>query len=416
MEGEKSRFLFVDSDSKNSLFWEMLIKDGFPQAEVSVCKTGFEALDLAERQLFDFCVASWEMEPMSGLIFMQKLKTVRKYRRVPFLIFSQLLSEDDLFLAREFGITNYLLKPFDKARVISKMTDMINEEKNLDSVQKNLRKIEDYINEGKVNEALKLIPDCLSKKGAHLMRAQCLYGDMWLKMTQLEKAEKAYKASLLEDPQHTPAKAGLSKVYMKLGRFDEGLVLAEELHKKSKFNLDHMVQLGEAYLDKGDEAKAEQVFHKLGEIDSTNKDAKAGLGKVAFQRGHMDLAAKFFKESGKGDELASYFNNMGIALINQAKRFDDGDKVYLNALKVLPDRAKSYQLLYNLGLAYKKFERHGDATKYFAESLIESPTFEKAYQALLLSVKEAKARNQKYDAQLVEKSIQNRQQPSGTHA
>jgi tetratricopeptide (TPR) repeat protein len=390
MSEEKAlSFMIVDASHSNALFWEMAIKGEWPEAKVSVCQQGYDAIDQAKATKFDFFVASWDLEPMSGMVLMQNLKEMHRYKHVPYLLFSELLGEEDLGLANDFGISNWIIKPFEKDKILEKLRGMLAQESNLDSTQKSLRKIEDWIQEGKVNEALKLLTPLFDKKGPHLLRAYTLNGDLWSRTEKVDKAETSYKNALKIDENCGPAMTGLGKLYIRLKRFDEGLSLLEKLHEKSPRNLMRMVNLGGAYLENGDEARAEGMFKKIQSLDGDNADAKAGSGKIEFGRGNFDNAARLFRESGKGEELASYFNTMAISRVSKGA-FDEGVQVYRNAMKVLPDRSKYHLLEFNIGLALRKARKLGEATDAFARSLRENPAYEKAAVALRASMDEAR--------------------------
>jgi tetratricopeptide (TPR) repeat protein len=404
MNDDKKRFMIVDEDSNFAVFWEVAIHEAFPNSETKICRTGYEALDEAKGGKYDFFISAWEMEAMSGLIFMQKLRQIFKYRRAPFLIFSKELTDSQLGLAREFGIDNYLLKPFDKERVKEKVTSMMLAEANLDNTQRTLRKVEDWIAENKINEALKVIGDLL-KPGPNAARAYCLYGDLWSRTEHHDKAEKGYLESIKFDPNYNQAHQGLAKLLIKLRRFEEATKQLESLNTKCPGSLDRMINLGNAYLGAGDDKKAEAVFKNAAAQDSENGDAKQGLGKVEFNRGNMAAAARFFKESGKGDELATYFNSLGIAMVNQGK-FDDAIKLYQNAIGVLPEKNKVHLLEFNIGLAYRKNEQLGLATNAFARAVLSNAEYEKAYQGMALCMREAQTRNQPYEKELVQKAAQ----------
>lgn len=400
--------MVVDENSNNVLFWEMTIKAKFSDAKITTCKTGYEALDIAKKEKFHFFVASWELKPMSGLIFMQRLRDERKHKHTPVLIVSQLLKEEDMYIAREFGIDNYLLRPFDKAKVLEKISSMVEDEKKLDSTQRTLRKVEDWIHENKVNEALKLINDTL-KPGPHAAKAYSLNGEIWTRTNQYERAEKSFKQALSYEADYPAALGGLGRLYLKMKKYGEAIAQFELLNKKAPQNLDRLVNLGDAYLGKGDEQKAEELYKQVKTLDEENGDATAGLGKVEFNRGNMELAAQFFRESGKGSEVAAHFNNMGIALVSQDKN-DEAIALYKNAINVLPDGTKTHLLEFNIGLAFKKAERAAEAAEAFARSLLSNPSYEKALAGLATCAKEAKAKGLKMNTELLDQAVQKRQE------
>lgn len=63
-ETSANNFMILDDNSNNALFWEMTITGAFDGAKVTVCRTGYEALEVAKTSRFDFFISSWELEPV----------------------------------------------------------------------------------------------------------------------------------------------------------------------------------------------------------------------------------------------------------------------------------------------------------------------------------------------------------------
>lgn len=403
-QSEVKNFIVVDDDSAKSLFWEVALKEKWPAAKVNIFNGGYEAVDWAMKNKGEFFVGNWDAKPMSGLIFMQRVRGIGKYKHTPFLIFSRQLQEEDIELAREFGVTNTLVGAFDKSKVHEMIAAMMSEESKLDPVLRNLRKIEDWNAANKTTESFKLIASVMAKPGAYAARAFTAQGDLYLRTERYEQAEKSFLEALKIDGNYSPAMSGLGKTYLRQKKFKEATAQFEIMHQKQPKNIERMMNLGDAYLTSGDTAKAAEVFKGAKALDEGNPGAAEGLGKVAFHGGNLELATQFFKESGKGDELASYFNNSAISLVNQG-RVDDAIGLYKNAIKVLPARDKVHLLEFNIGLAHKKREQFGLAAEAFARSLLSSPSYEKSYSALAECLHEAKKRAQAFDVATIEKSI-----------
>lgn len=396
-------FLVVDQSKESQDLWKQTLLEAFPDSAVEPALTGEAALEFVAERKFAVIIASWELMPMTCMVYMQKVREIPKNMHTPFVIFAGRMSDRDMALAKEFDIPDVLLAPFDEKKVQKKISDILQVEKDLDPLQRNLRKIETWIMEKRVNEALSLVTSCL-KKGPHAARAHCLYGDIWMMAGKFDQAEKAYKAAQTYDPAETRATSGLGKCYLKMNKFDEAMKIFESLQKKVPGNLSRMVTMGNAYLDKGDDSKARKCFDQAREMDSSNAGATEGLGKVEFNAGNMEAAARLFKESGKGDEIASYYNGMAIALVNGGK-YDDAIKLYSDALKAIPKNKKESLLLFNIGLAYKKSERFAEAVTAFARSLEASPSNRKALGGMIACAKLAEQKSQSYDKKAADQAI-----------
>lgn len=396
-------FLVVDQSTESQDLWKQTLLEAFPDAGIEPALTGEAALECVAERRFAVIIASWELMPMTCMVFMQKVREIAKNMHTPFVIFAGRMNEREMALAKEFDIPDVLLAPFDEMKVQKKVSEILQVEKELDTLQRNLRKIETWIMEKRVNEALSLVTSCLTK-GPHAARAHCLYGDIWMMAGKFDQAEKAYKAAQTLDPAETRATSGLGKCYLKMNRFEEAMQIFESLQKKVPGNLSRLVTMGNAFLDKGDSSQARKCFDQAREMDLDHASATEGLGKIEFNAGNMEAAARLFKESGKGDEIASYYNGMAIALVNGGK-YDEAIKLYNDALKAIPKTKKESLLLFNIGLAYKKAGRFAEAVTAFARSIEASPSNRKALGGMIACAKLAEQNSQSYDKRAANQAI-----------
>ena len=87
-------------------------------------------------------------------------------------------------------------------------------------------------------------------------------------------------------------------------------------------------QMGEIYLDRGDLAKAEQVFAEALATDPRVAQAKNALAVIAFRRGRLDEAERLSKEAiaGKSDVRLARYN---LALIAEQRGDPGGGRASL---------------------------------------------------------------------------------------
>jgi tetratricopeptide (TPR) repeat protein len=108
--------------------------------------------------------------------------------------------------------------------------------------------------------------------------------------------------------------------------------------------------MGEIYLDRGDLARAEQVFNEALAIDGKVAAAKNALGVIAFQRGDVPKAEQLVREAIaiKEDVRLARYN---LALIaEQRGDLATAEREYLEELKRHPD---SYKAAFNLSRLYE---------------------------------------------------------------
>lgn len=222
----------------------------------------------------------------------------------------------------------------------------------------------------KMSEAQRLAVDSLPLAAA-----------IWLHEDNTGKAEQALRSALDANPEHVPVRNQLARTTSRLGRYNEALSILER-HPMAPFQETlSLLTTGHLALESADHARADRSFSLCQQRDKLNRQAELGLGKIAFARGQLNKAAQHFINAGRSDELASYFNQMGVALVNQ-QRYDDALAIYQNALKVLPSGDKQHFLHYNIGLAQRKKGALLEAAAAFAAALALVPHYAKAVQNL----------------------------------
>ena len=393
------RVLIVDETTSNTLFFEMLLKElGF--VDIFTASTGYDGLKSAEDNHPQLIIVAWEMGAMPGTIFIQKVKERKKRKHLPCLVYSKRMSAQDVLLTKELGFKDILNMPFDREVARATIKAIVDAESSLNPIESQIRKIENYLAEGRPSEALKLVTPKLHEKHPFVARANTAVADVWMRLMKYDKADNFISMALKAESDFFPALQLKAKLYTKMGNHSEAINILKKMAEKSPKNLTNLVNLGAVYVNANQLDEAKKVLDQVMILDSDNRAAKDELGKVAFKEGNIPLAAQFLAETENGDEIASFFNMMAISLVAQGKH-EEGIKTYKNAMQLLADKARLYLLHYNLGLALKK---GGQVTECFYElcqSYLLEPTYEKAYVAIARVAKEMKEKKVPLDKNLV---------------
>lgn len=399
--GNIERILIVDDNDANVLYFQSLLAQMDGSLKVFTASTGAQGEVMVQAERINFIICAWEMNPMPGTVFVQRVHRERLNRYLPFLIFSKRMDDTDIKLTQELGLNNVVKMPFDREKITALIQEIIAREDNISALEKKLRKVEYYISEHHYNEGLQLMtPDMLTKSTDG--RAYCDMGEIWLGIRNLEKAEDNLKKCLNMNPENVNALRLLARVYSLSKRHGEAISMLEQMVAKSPKNLTSLLSLGSAYVSADQHDKARDVFSRAEALDAESRELKDQQGALAFKEGNIPLAAQLLAETTSGDDLARSFNDMGIAQI-AGQNYEKGIQMYLNAIQLLTEKARLFQLKYNLGLAYYKKGGLKESFQYFCESYISDPSFEKAYSMLAKVSKEMKAQNLPLDNSLVEK-------------
>lgn len=118
--------LIIDDDSlMNVLYKDILESMGFNHLKLA--KSGEEALLHLAQKPADLILCDWKMRGMSGLDFVKQLRATPNYQlcNIPVIMVSGKAEQEDIMLARDAGVTEYVVKPFTIKGICSKLKSII---------------------------------------------------------------------------------------------------------------------------------------------------------------------------------------------------------------------------------------------------------------------------------------------------
>ena len=120
------RALIVDdAKSMRLLIRSMLVQFGF--SLIYEADDGLSALTQLHNIAVDVIICDWMMEPMDGLNFTKKLRShpEPRVKSLPLLMLTAVANENKVILARDAGITEYLIKPVKTGALVSRLHTML---------------------------------------------------------------------------------------------------------------------------------------------------------------------------------------------------------------------------------------------------------------------------------------------------
>ena len=114
-----------DAKPMRQLIRSMLIQFGF--AQIFEADDGLDALEQLDKISVDVIICDWMMEPMDGLNFVKALRSHSEPRvkSLPLLMLTAVANENKVKLARDSGITEYLLKPVKTGTLSRRLHSML---------------------------------------------------------------------------------------------------------------------------------------------------------------------------------------------------------------------------------------------------------------------------------------------------
>jgi two-component system chemotaxis response regulator CheY len=72
-------------------------------------------------------ISDWNMEPMTGIQLLREVRGDDKLKHLPFIMITAESKSENVIAAKEAGVSNYIVKPFNAETLKSKITSVLGE-------------------------------------------------------------------------------------------------------------------------------------------------------------------------------------------------------------------------------------------------------------------------------------------------
>jgi two-component system, chemotaxis family, chemotaxis protein CheY len=120
----KMNVLIVD-DYKTMLriVGNLLKQLGF--SNIDEATDGATALEKLRQKSYGLVISDWNMEPMTGLQLLKEVRSDIKLKTVPFIMVTAESKTENVVAAKQAGVNNYIVKPFNAATLKMKISSVI---------------------------------------------------------------------------------------------------------------------------------------------------------------------------------------------------------------------------------------------------------------------------------------------------
>jgi len=88
---------------------------------------GAMALQMLRVGTYGLVISDWNMEPMTGLQLLREVRADAKLKPVPFIMVTAESKSENVIAAKEAGVSNYIVKPFNAETLKTKMVSVLGE-------------------------------------------------------------------------------------------------------------------------------------------------------------------------------------------------------------------------------------------------------------------------------------------------
>src|SRR5271168_2611477 len=94
---------------------------------VDEASDGATALQRLREKDFGLVISDWNMEPMTGLQLLREVRSDANLKATPFIMVTAESKSENVVAAKEAGVSNYIVKPFNAETLQGKIVSVLGE-------------------------------------------------------------------------------------------------------------------------------------------------------------------------------------------------------------------------------------------------------------------------------------------------
>ncbi|MSO97076.1 MAG: response regulator [Rhodospirillaceae bacterium] len=116
--------LIVDDYATMLRIIKNLLKQlNFPNVDEAT--DGTAALQMLRLKDYGLVISDWNMQPMTGLELLKEVRKDEKLKKIPFIMVTAESKTENVVIAKEAGVSNYIVKPFNADTLKGKIASVL---------------------------------------------------------------------------------------------------------------------------------------------------------------------------------------------------------------------------------------------------------------------------------------------------
>ena len=92
---------------------------------VDEAEDGSAAMAKIRQKEYGLIISDWNMVPMTGLQLLQEVRADAKFKHIPFIMVTAESKTENVVAAKQAGVNNYIVKPFNAAVLKGKIATVL---------------------------------------------------------------------------------------------------------------------------------------------------------------------------------------------------------------------------------------------------------------------------------------------------
>lgn len=339
----------------------------------------------------ELILCEWRMGSVSGPIFVQRVRELMGYS-VPLTVMNHDLTERDMPILREMGVTTRIQKPIEAQAFFRDLTWIIHQDRAPSEPFIILQKIKHAMMEQDFERLANLTKRYMKSNLVGHGDKSLLQAELAYYRGNFHGAKNMALKALREGLASVDVLNLLGKAMMKVRDFSNALRCFENAQLISPSNVRRICNIAEIHLESGHQESYQEAIEAANDLDPDSPAIAEVEVKAALTQGETEKAKNLMKSLKSLMTILSFTNNRAIAQI-RCSQFEEGIGLYQEALNAVPEEQKDIHtiLQYNLGLALARQNRLEEA-KYILQATQDAqhlPKIQQKAKSLLARVMRA---------------------------
>jgi two-component system chemotaxis response regulator CheY len=84
-----------------------------------------DTLEKVKEKKYELIISDWNMQPMTGLELLKNIRNNETTKNIPFLMVTAESKVENVIAAKQAGVSNYIVKPFNAETLKTKLTSIL---------------------------------------------------------------------------------------------------------------------------------------------------------------------------------------------------------------------------------------------------------------------------------------------------
>ncbi len=333
-----------------------------------------------------FVVYNKDPEKLDAIRAAQNLRSKPETFAIPIVFVTDKLSEYAELLFNDLDFVWVCEQPFQSRRFFDIVTKVHSYISTNIGFLKQVNETSSSISSGQFSQAKKSL-NIIADRFQSTVRFHIWAAQIHLGLKELDRALDAALIAQKMRPKSLEVANLLSSIYFKKGDTENYNSIVEQTIRIAEIHLQNLLHWGDVFLEQGNVQRSITAFEAAIEKEPENQRAKQGILAANLVEGRTNIAGSSDMTSSQSMEIARMFNLKGISMA-ESGHFRTAERLYNNAMKILPNKEIAYKLWLNLGLCMKKKGDLDAALAYFEKCQELAPPHYKRAESQIQVLKE----------------------------